>query len=306
MFFLLRTNNLMLFLRTSNSKRGRLKSKLPMILQKNKGFKFLKSKRALAIPITYLILFVSTMLLISVTYAFAVQQVNSQKQAFQVVTAKQDMTSLDNDVLSVVSQPGSAATLDFRDSAGQLNIQPSSNNLTISITDNNGITATIFNAATGQVVYDLPSSTSPDLGFYLEGDSSTITNQSGSSLSQLYISNGFQGPQIQLGYRPAVAYSTAGIENGQAVTDIRIYIVNLNSSDPFALQGELPLKISCVSTQLTTETYHVSDASGSLAITSQLNGFTGSLSIPISSTSSGSIINVEIVTSNVSIDRGAV
>jgi len=274
--------------------------------QKNKCAKFLKSKKALALPMTYLILFVSTLLLISVTYVFAVQQVNSQKQSFDVVTAKQDMTSLDNDVLSVVSQPGSAATLDFRDSAGQLNIQPSSNNLTISITDNNGITATIFNAATGQVVYDLPSSTSPDLGFYLEGDSSTITNQSGSSLSQLYISSGFQGPQIQLGYRPLVAYSTAGMENGQAATDIRIYIVNLNSSDPFALQGELPLKISCVSTQLTTETYHVSDASGSLAITSQLNGFTGSLSIPISSTSSGSIINVEIVTSNVSIDRGAV
>jgi hypothetical protein len=276
---------------------------LPTISQKTKCFKFLKSKRALAIPITYLILFVSTMLLISVTYVFAVQEVNSQKQSFDVVTAKQDMTSLDNDVLSVVSQPGSAAALDFRDSGGQLNVQPSSNNLTISVTDS-GIKATIFNASTGQVVYDLPSATSPDIGFYLEGDSSTITNQSGSSLSQLYIASGFQGPQIQLGYRPAVTYAAAGIENGQAVTDVRIYIVNLKSSDPFALQGELPLKISCASTQLTTETYHVSDPSGNLAVTSQLNGSTGSVSIPILSTAAGSIINVEIVTSNVSIEMG--
>ena len=276
---------------------------MPTISQKTKCFKFLKSKRALAIPITYLILFVSTMLLISVTYVFAVQEVNSQKQSFDVVTAKQDMTSLDNDVLSVVSQPGSAAALDFRDSGGQLNVQPSSNNLTISVTDS-GIKATIFNASTGQVVYDLPSATSPDIGFYLEGDSSTITNQSGSSLSQLYIASGFQGPQIQLGYRPAVTYAAAGIENGQAVTDVRIYIVNLKSSDPFALQGELPLKISCASTQLTTETYHVSDPSGNLAVTSQLNGSTGSVSIPILSTAAGSIINVEIVTSNVSIEMG--
>jgi hypothetical protein len=244
------------------------------------------------------------MLLISVTYAFAVQEVNSQKQSFDVVTAKQDMTSLDNDVLSVVSQPGSAATLDFRDSGGQLNIQPSSNNLTLSVTDNNGINATIFNGTTGQVVYDLPSTASPDLGFYLEGDSSTITNQSGSSLSQLYIASGFQGPQVQLGYRPAVTYAAAGIENGRAVTDIRIYIVNLSSSDPFALRGELPLKISCVSIQSTSETYPVSYQLGNLAITSQLNGADGSVSVPISSTPAGSIINVEIVVSNISIGEG--
>jgi hypothetical protein len=276
-----------------------------MILQKNKGFKFLKSKRALAIPITYLILFVSTMLLISVTYAFAVQEVNSQKQSFDVVTAKQDMISLDNDVLSVVSQPGSAATLDFRDSGGQLNIQPSSNNLTLSVTYYNEINATIFNGKTGQIVYDLPSSTSPDLGFYLEGDSSTITNQSGSSLSQLYIAGGFQGPQIQLGYRPAVTYAAAGVENGRDVTDIRIYIVNLNSSDPFALQGELPLKISCVGTQPITETYPVSHPPGNLEITSQLNGVVGSVSVPISQGPSGSIIYVEIVISNILIGEGA-
>jgi hypothetical protein len=242
------------------------------------------------------------MLLISVTYVFAVQEVNSQKQSFDIVTAKQDMTSLDNDILSVVSQPGSAATLDFRDSGGQLNIEPSSSNLTISVTDDNEINATIFNGTTGQVVYDLPSSTSSDMGFYLEGDSSTITNQSGSSLSQLYIASGFQGPQIQLRYRPAVTYTAAGVQDGKAVTDIRIYIVNLNSSDPFALKGELPLKISCQSTQLTTETYQVSYPPGNLAITSQLNGFTGSVSVPISS---ASIINVEIVTSNISIVEGA-
>ena len=276
-----------------------------MISQKTRFFMFLKSKRALAVPITYLILFVSTMLLISVTYVFAVQQVNDQKQSFGVVTAQQDMTSLDNDVLSVVSQPGSSATLDFRDSGGQLNVQPSSNNLVISVADNNGLEATIFSGATGQVTYNLPSSTSPDLGFYLEGDSSTITNQSDSSLSQLYIASGLQGPQIQLGYRPAVTYAAAGAENGKAVTDIRIYIVNLNSSDPFALQGELPLKISCASTQLASDTYQASYPLGNLAITSQLNGVVGSVSVPITSTSAGAIINVEIVASNISIVEGA-
>jgi hypothetical protein len=244
------------------------------------------------------------MLLISVTYVFAVQEVNNQKQSFGVLTARQDMTSLDNDVLSVVSQPGSAATLDFRDSGGQLNILPASNNLTISVTDNVGINATIFNESTGQVVYELPTSTSADMDFYLEGDGSTITNQSGSSLSQLYIASGFYGPQIQLGYRPAVTYAAAGVQNGKAVIDIRIYIVNLNSSDPFSLQGELPLQISCISAQLTTENYQVSQP-GNFVITSQLNGASGNVSVPISSNQAGAIINVEIVSSNISIERGS-
>src|SRR5208337_4341558 len=114
------------------------------------------------------------------------------------------------------------------------------------------------------------------------GDSQTITNQSGASPSQLYITNGPQGPEIQLQYRPTVTYATAGLENGQNVTNIRIYIVNLNSSDPIALQGELPLQISCTSTQLTTETYQVSHQPENLVITSQLNGANGSVSIPIS------------------------
>lgn len=273
--------------------------------RKTKHSRFLHSEKALGVPVTYLILFVSTMLLISVTYVFAVQQVNNQAQSFQMLTAEQDMTSLDNGILSVVSQPGAATTLDFRDSGGQLNVVPSGNNLSLSITDGIGINATVFNGTTGQIVYDLPSSSEPaDIGFYMEGDSNTITNQSGASLSQLYIAGSLEGAQIRLNYRPQVTYAPEGTENDQAVTNVRIYIVNLNSSAPFALGGELPLKISCLSTALTSQTYQVSYPIENLAITSQLNGALGSVTIPISSTAEGAIINLQIVTSNISIVEG--
>ncbi len=275
-----------------------------LISKTKKHVRIFKSKSALALPVTYLILFVSTLLLISVTYFFAVQQVNDQKQSFQIVTAKQDMTSLNNDILSVYSQPGSAATLDFRDSGGQLNIEPASNSLALTISDGSGINAEIFNSTTGQVVYELPASTTADTDFYLDGDSSTITNQSSASLSQLYIESGFQGPQIQLGYRPAVTYISAGEENNKVVNDIRIYIVNLNSSTPLSLQGELPLQISCVGTQLTTESFQTSQ-SENLAVTSQLSGVVNSVSVPISSSSAGATINVEIVVSNISVEEAA-
>jgi hypothetical protein len=244
------------------------------------------------------------MLLISVTYVFAVQQVNNQQQSFQALTARQDMVSLDNDVLSVTSQPGSAAVLDFRDSGGQLNIEPSCGNLTLSVTDNPPLNGTIFNETTGQIVYNLAPSESEDIGFYIEGDSSTITNQSDASLSQLCFASSLEGPQIQLGYRPQVTYASAGTQNSQAVTDIRIYLVNLNSSTAISLGGELPLKISCLSVQLKTTTYQVSYPIENLLITSQLNGLNGSVSVPISSTSSGAIIQVQIVSSNISVEEG--
>ena len=245
----------------------------------------------------------STLGIILVTYYFSVERLNSQSQTLKVSTAKQNIQSLDDVILSTLWHPGSAGTLDLTDSGGLTNIQPTNNTLTISINDNSGIEETIFNASVGKVTYELPYSGSSETGLYLKGDSRTITNQSGSSLSQLCIANGAQHPEIQLRYRPTVSYATAGLENGKAVNNIRIYIVNLNSSDPIALQGELPLKISCTSAQLTTKTYEVSYQPENLAITSALDGANGSVTIPISSTAEGSIIYIETAISNVTIER---
>ena len=274
------------------------------ITRRNQPLKRLvRSKAALALPVTFLILFVSTLGIISVTYYFSVEKISSQTQVFQVSTAKQSFVSLNNVILSTLGQPGSSASFVMPDCGGVTNIEPTNNTLTISINDTVSLNETIFNASIGQVTYDLPCADSVDSGFYLAGDSNTITNQSGSSLSQLYIPNNLMTPEIQLSYRLAVSYATGETENGQAVTDIRIYIVNLNSSDAIALGGALPLQISCTGTQLTTQTYQVSYQPQSLTITSQLNGVEGSVSVPIASTSQGSIINVETVISNISITR---
>lgn len=265
--------------------------------------RFIRSKCALALPVTFLILLVSTLGIITVTYYFSIERINTQSEALKVSTAQQNFVSLDNVILSTLGQPGSSGTFDLADSGGLTNIQPTSNILTINVTDNASIDETIFNASIGRVTYELSYSSSSETGLYLKGDSQTITNRSGSSLSQLCIANSAQGPEIQLQYRPTVSYATAGLENDQAVTNIRIYIVNLNSSDPIALQGELPLQISCTNTQLTTETYQVSNQPENLTITSQLNGANGSVSVPISSGTAGSIIYIETVISNVSIER---
>jgi len=270
----------------------------------SRAFKRLvSSKCALALPVTFLILLVTTLGLITVTYYFSVQNLQSQSIALKASTAQQNFQSLDNLILSTIGQPGSSNTIDLSDSGGTANIQPTSNTLTISINDSASINQTIFNSTVGQVIYLLPTAGSMQMDFYSEGDSQTITNQSGASPSQLYITTGSQGPEIQLQFRPTVTYVAAGLQNGRAVNDIRIYIVNLNASVPLRLQGDLPLQISCKNTQLTCQTYQVSYQPKSLVITSQLNGADGSVSIPLSGTAQGSIINVETVISNVSIQR---
>jgi len=264
---------------------------------------FVRSKTAMALPVTFLILLVSTLSIVSFTYYFSVEKVNSQGQTLKVSTAKQSLLYLNDEIIATLWQPGSSSTFDLRDSGGLLKIQPNINVLTLSVNDSFTIQETIFNTAIGKITYQLPYSSSSETGLYLKGDSRTITNQSGSSTSQLSIANGAEHPEIQLQYRPTVTYVAAGLENGKPINNIRIYIVNLNSSSVIAQQGDLPLQISCVNTQLESRNYDVSYRVGSLTLTSILNDVRGSVSVPISSTSVGAIVHIETVVSNISIQR---
>jgi hypothetical protein len=265
--------------------------------------KFARSKYAMALPVTFLILFVSTLSIVSFTYYFSVEKVNSQGQTLKVSTAKESLISLNSEIISTLGQPGSSSTFDLSDSGGLLKIQPTSNVLTLSISSNSEVQETIFNTSIGEITYQLPYSSTSQTGLYLEGDSLTVTNQSGSSTSQLCIANGAEHPEIQLHYRPTVTYAAAGLEDGRAVNIIRIYIVNLNSSMEISQQGRLPLQISCKNTQLDSKNYEVSNDVANLALTSVLDGVRGSVSVPISSTTQGAIIHLETVVSNISIQR---
>jgi len=265
--------------------------------------KWRRSRRALAIPATFMILFVSMLGVVSITYYFAVEKVNTRSTAFKISTAKQDMLSLDENLRATLWQPGSARTFEFSDSGGKLNVQSSANSLVINVTDSQSVAATLFNQTMGQVLYELPFSETPDTGLFLKGDSRAITSQSGSVITQLYVRSGAEHPELLLRYRPTTSYTSAGVENDKAVTNLRIYVVNLNSSEAIAMLGKVPLKMSCVTTQITTSTYDLSYDPETLLVTSVLDGAVGQISIPVSSTANGAIINVEMVLCNVTIER---
>jgi len=230
-------------------------------------------------------------------------KIGTESQMVKVSTAKQDLISLNDKILSTIWNPGSSTTINIKDSGGLIRIQPDSNNLQISVDDNSTIQEVIFDSAIGKVVYELPYSGTSQAGVFLEGDGRTIVNQTGSSQSQLSIVRGAEHPEIHLSYRPVVSSFNAGLENGKQVNDIRIYVTNLNSSTSLDTQGELPLRIKCLDVQLVSKSYDVSYPPLSLTITATEEDSTGNIIVPISSTAQGAIVNIEIVIVNVEIER---
>jgi hypothetical protein len=265
--------------------------------------RFCHSKKAFAIPVTFLILLVSMLGVISITYYFAVERVNAGSQVLKVSMAKQNMNLFDEDVLSVLWQPGSSQTMEFGDCGGKLNVEPSFNLLTINITGNVEIGDTLFNANVGQTIYELPYSESADTGLFLKGDSRVILNQSGSSVTQLQIRSGEEHAEVLLRYRLVTSSTTSGEENNQTINDLRIYIVNFNGSQNIGLMGEVPLRISCSNVEKTVKTYNVTNQTTALIVAATLGGTQGQVTVPVSSDTNGAVINVELVVSYITIER---
>lgn len=261
------------------------------------------SRKALAIPVTFLILFVSTLFMVAITYYFAVERIIAKSQSIKVSLARENMMGLDEDLSSVLWQSTSSRTFDFSDCGGQLKVEPSVNQLSINITDNNSIHSAVFNDTAGCVVYELPYSETADTGLFLKGDNRAVLNQSGYSMTQLYIRKGVQHAEILLQYRPKVSYVAIGTEGNKTVNNVRIYIVSLNSSQTIELMGRVPLRITCESTVNSVTCYDVNYQPSPLIVTASVGEFNGQVPVPISSTSYGAIVNVELVLCKVQIER---
>jgi hypothetical protein len=250
-----------------------------------------------------MILLVTMLGMVSVTYYFSIERVNAQSQTLKVATAKQDMMSLDEAVLSVLWQPGSSREVEFGDSGGALTVQAAANSANLKISCGDEMSVVLFNGSLGQTAYALPYSSSIDIGVFLKGDSRTIVNQSASGVTQLGVTQGAEHPEIQLRYRPILSYREAGVEDGRPVNCLRVYIITLNSSGIDNLMGAIPLGISCVSTEMTTASYMLNQADETALVTCGIGQESGQIIVPIESSAEGAIIQVEIVLCLVEIGR---
>jgi len=264
--------------------------------------RFWLSKRGMAIPVTFLILFVSLSLIISLTYYLAVSRINSKSQLLKVSAAKQGMLYLEDSIASVAWSPGSSQVYSFDDCGGKLRVEPEAKRLLINLTDNSFYDV-VFNGSVGKVVYELPPSESPADNLFMKGDNRVVINQSRFTMTQLYISQGAESPEVTLCYRPLVSSTVVGSSTGKPVNSLRIYVISFNSSQSLTLEGNFYLEIACLNVTSSSRSYNFSYQINSLLVKVNFDGATGEVSLPISSNAEGALVNVEIVTCDIRLQR---
>jgi len=263
--------------------------------RKVKSSSFLSSRRAIALPVTFLMLFVSLTLLISATYYFSMTRINAKTQELKASGVEQEMLSLEEVTKFVAWSPGSYEIYEFGDFGGKFKVVPTAKSLALNITDNSSFYDVFFNSSVGKAAYELPLTETQD-NVFLKGDRRAIVNQSSSTMTQLAISQGSEHYEITLSYRPLAGSTVMGESGGKPVNSLRIYIVSLNSSESITRLGSFRLKVTCLNVASSWRNYSFSSSVTSLLVKADLDGVLGEVSLPISSNAQGAIVNLETVT----------
>jgi len=267
---------------------------------------FLQSKKALAIPVTYLILFVSLMAIISVTYSFAVVKISVRGALLKISVAKQNMQLLDDAVRSVAWSFGASGVVYMDDCGGVFQTEPTAKTLVLNFTDNQSFYDIAFNSSVGKAFHKLEPSESDYDGLFIRGDNRAIINQSAFTVTQLYFGIGDDAKELTLCYRPSATAASIGTCNGKPLNLIRVHIINLNSSQNLMLREEFYLKVTSLNVTTVTRQYEFNVSVSSLALRANFDGTLTTVWLPISSISEGALVNLEIVVCNVKIQRAEV
>jgi len=271
-------------------------------LRKRLG-KLLHSKQALAIPVTYLILFVSLIAIISVTYSFAVVKISAKGALLKASVARQNMLFLDDAVHSVAWSFGASEVVYMDDCGGIFQTEPTAKSLLINFTDEQSFHDIVFNSSVGKIFYELEPSESNDDGLFIRGDDRAIINQNAFTMTQLYFATGTDAKELTLCYRPSATAAPIGTTNGKPLNVIRVHIINLNSSKNTMLREKFRLEVTSISVTTSTSQYEFNQSVSSLALRAVFDGTLSTVWLPILSDAQGAFVNVEIVLCNVKIQK---
>jgi hypothetical protein len=267
---------------------------------------FLKSKRALAIPVTYLLLFVSLMAIISMTYSFAVVKINSRGALLRASVAKQNMQFLDDAVHSVAWSFSASEVVYMDNCGGIFKTENTGKNLALNFTDEQTFYSVLFNSPVGRMYYKLDDSEFNEDGSYIRGDDRAVINQTAFTMTQLYVMTADDAKQLVLSYRPLATAAAIGTSGGKPLNLIRINVINVNSSANLSQQEKFYLKVTSVNVTTTKTRYEFNQSVSSLAIKSAFDGKETTVWLPISSISDGVVVDVEVDVCYITIQRAEV
>jgi len=263
------------------------------------------SKRALAIPVSYLILFVSLIMVISATYSFAVLKISARGAALRTSVAKQNMQSLDDAVRSVAWSFGASEVAHMDDCGASFQTDVSAKNLVVNFTDEQTFSDILFNNSVGKAYYELETSESSYENPFIRGDYRAIINESSFTVTQLYASTE-NGKYLTLCYRPTATAVAIGNSNGKPLNLVRLNIINLNSSRNLVLREKFYLRATSLNVTTITRQYEFNYSVSSLSLKATFDGITSTVWLPISSDETGFIVTVEVVVCNISMQKAEV
>jgi hypothetical protein len=261
------------------------------------------SQKALAIPVTYLMLFFSLLIVISLTYSLAVAKIGAQSSALKASVAKQNMLTLDDAVHSVAWSFGASKIVYMDDCGGFFQTQSTEKHLAINFTDGQSFFDIVFNSSVGKAAYELEPSESLFASTFIKGDDRSIANESDSTMTQLYVAVGDDAQELTLCYRPSATVAVIGTSNGKPLNLIRIYIISLNSSQNLSLKEGFYLKVTALNVTVTAYQYEFNESLSHLTLKVTLDEIQSIVKLPISSNSQGAIVNLEIVLCNVRLQK---
>ena len=116
----------------------------------------LQSKLATALPVSFLILFVSLTLIVSATYYISVTKIQARGQILNIAVSKQNMAHLENIIGLTKWSPGTSMVSRFEDSGGRFITDPDAQPLLVNIT-NGTFSTVLFNSSVGEASYELPA-----------------------------------------------------------------------------------------------------------------------------------------------------
>ncbi|MGD8545394.1 MAG: hypothetical protein PVH12_04370 [Candidatus Bathyarchaeota archaeon] len=267
------------------------------------ALRFFWSRRATALPVSFLMLFVSLTLIVAATFYVAVTKIQSRGRLINVAVAKQNMLFFEESIAFTTWSPSASNVYRFEDSGGTFRIYPTTKNLLINITDNNTFYTIAFNSSIGKAVHELPSADIAISTVYMKGDRRAIINQSAFTMTQLYLSPGPTSPELTLTYRPLTTKSETGFTQGKPVNPLRLYIINLNTSPNITAQGEFNIKATCTNVTSSLQTYNFSSPMTTIFVKATLDERSDIVSFPLASNAEGTFIEVETLVCNIKLER---
>lgn len=265
--------------------------------------RFLLSTKATALPVSFLMLFVSLTLIVSATYYVSVTKIEARGRILNFAVAKQNMLYFEDSISSTKWSPGTSSVYQFENSGGTFKTYPTAKNLLINITDGAAFSTIAFNSNVGKAVYELPSAEVAIYTLYLKGDSRALINQSAFTTAQLYISSGMSSPELTLTYRPLAIMSETGFSDGKPVNTLRLYIVSLNMSESVTAEGEFKIKSTCTNVASSVQTLNFASPIASLSVKATFDGRSDTVVLHVESNSSGAFVRVETLVCYVKLER---